>query len=235
MHIALVNHSTHFAKKLSTVRLMAHAINRQLSKHVAPAWGMNAWACVYYSDESHVPAIAYKLFLFDNADQAGALGYHDQDPNGMPYGRVFVDTVLQNSGTEIDGPNSVSVTASHEAVEIFGDPQVGSWDQMPDGRLTAHELCDAVEGDSYDINVTGTNVAVSNFLLPEWFDTKPEVEKFDYLGKLSEPFTMTPGGYIIVMKGGKVSQVFGDTFPAFRGAMKLSHGSRTARRLKTIA
>lgn len=235
MHIALVNHSAHFAKKLSTVRLIAHAINRQLSKHVAPAWAMNAWTCVYHSDEAVVPANTYKLFLFDNADQAGALGYHDQDPNGIPYGRVFVETVLRNSGTEIDGPSSVSVTASHEAVEIFGDPQVGSWDQMPDGRLTAHELCDAVEDDSYSINVTGTNVSVSNFLLPEWFDTNPEIAHFDYMSKLTKPFTMTPGGYLIVMKGGTVSQVFGDTFPAFRGAMKTSHGSRTSRRLKTIA
>jgi hypothetical protein len=236
MHIALVNLSEHFGPKAGLVRLIANAINTQFQKHVCPAWGATPWTCTYYSTEASVPATSYKEFLFDHADQANALGYHDQDPNGMPYGRVFVETILSNGGTETSGSNSVSVTASHEALEIFGDPQVGSWSQMPDGRLTAEELCDAVENDSYQVSVHGAIlVSVSNFLLPQWFDTNPENQKFDFMGTLSAPFTMSPGGYLIVMKGGKVSQVFGDKFAAHRGEMKKAAGSRTSRRLLAVA
>jgi len=50
------------------------------------------------------------LLLADNADVAGALGYHDQRPGQKPVGFVFVETSLKNG----DKP---SVTLSHEVLE----------------------------------------------------------------------------------------------------------------------
>jgi len=129
----------------------------------------------------------------------------------------------------------VSAVASHEAIEIFGDAEVSTWNSTPGGDLTAHELCDAVENDTYTIPMNGTNVAVSNFLLPAWFDANPQIPKFDYMGNLHAPFEMSPGGYMIMMKGGRVTQVYGAKFSAHRGAMKLQPGSRTLRRLATVA
>jgi len=109
----------------------------------------------------------------------------------------------------------VSATISHEACEIMGNPEINSWRQMISGTLTAQELCDAVENDVYNISINGKQVSVSNFLLPAWFDYSPEAgSKFDYLGKLKAPFTMTSGGYLILMTKGKVSNVFGSTAAA---------------------
>lgn len=210
MIIALLNKSARYINNPAVLNLMASAVSQQLIKHVCPAWAMNAWQCVFYPDEKAVPAGAYRLWLLDNADQADALGYHDQDPSGVPYGKVFVNPIVQSGGTDYAGPNSVSVTISHEACEIVGDPEINSWRQINDSKLTCQELCDAVEGDAYPIPVNGKNVFVSNFLLPSWFDQMPQKgSKFDYMGKLKAPFTMTKGGYMIMMVGGRVDQIFG--------------------------
>ena len=210
MIIAILNKSKRYVNNPNLLTQIASAVNIQLLQHVAPAWGINPWQCVFYPNENMVPPSAYRLWILDDADQANALGYHDQDPNGVPYGRVFVNPIISNKGTDCSTNNSVSVTISHEVCEIVGDPEVNAWRQMNNGKLTCQELCDAVEGDAYPINVNGTNIFVSNFLLPAWFDMVPVKEsKFDYLGKLKAPFTMTKGGYMIIMAGGRVTNIFG--------------------------
>lgn len=210
MLIAILNKSTRYTNNANVLNQIAAAVNTQLVQHVCPAWSITPWQCVFYPNETMVPAGAYRLWILDDTDQAQALGYHDQDPNGVPYGRVFVKPIIQSGGTDFNGANSVSVTISHEVCEIVGDPEVNAWRQMNNGKLTCQELCDAVEGDAYPVAVNGTNIFVSNFLLPAWFDMIPvKGSKFDYLGKLKAPFTMTKGGYMIIMTGGKVSNVFG--------------------------
>jgi len=230
--IALLNQSTVVSG--SDCRLIAQAIDKQLKKHAVPAWGSASnWSCAaYITNPNAAPASAYDLVILDDADQAGALGYHDQDPNGRPYAKAFAKTVLDNGGDIRTSANSVSVTASHEALEIFGDPQAGYWSQMPSGKLIAMELCDPVEEDSYLISVglTLIKVPVSNFVLPSYFDTMPQDQKFDYLGNLSAPFSMTSGGYQILMTAGKVSQKFGKAFPKWKKAGKKFPAARTAKR-----
>jgi hypothetical protein len=209
MIIALLNKSSRYAANGDLLTTMAAAVSQQLGV-VASLWGMQAWSCIYFADEKSVPAGAYKLWVLNDADQADALGYHDQDPSGTPYGRVFVNPIIKSGGTDFTGPNSVSATISHEACEILGDPEVNVWRQLPDGRLTCQELCDAVEGDAYPILINGKNIFVSNFLLPPWFDYSPKAgSKFDYMSKLKAPFKMTKGGYMIMMSGGRVSYLYG--------------------------
>lgn len=230
MIIALLNRSMRYNNNLDLLRLMATAVNQQLNTQVAPAWGMVPWTCVFYEDASKVPAGSYRLWVLDNADQAGALGYHAQDPYGQPYGRVFVQPIISAGGTDTVGSLSVSATISHEACEIMGNPEINSWRQMASGNLTAQELCDAVEDDFYNISVKGKQVSVSNFLLPAWFDYAPEVgSKFDYLGKLKAPFTMTKGGYLILMTKGKISSIFGSTAAANHFAKNTSKFHAAAR------
>jgi len=210
MLIALLNKSTRYASNGTLLSQMASAVNEQLSKHVAPAWGLTGWSCVYFNNEADVPAQAYRLWILNNADQADALGYHDQDPKGNPYGRVFVNTIIQSGGTDFSTPNSVSVTISHEACEILGDPEVNSWRQMNDGTLTCQELCDAVESDAYPIVVNNKKIYVSNFLLPAWFDYAPiAAAKFDYMKKLKSNFSMTKNGYMIIMNAGNIDYLYG--------------------------
>ena len=52
---------------------------------------------------------------------------------------------------------------------------------------------------------------MSNFVHPAWFEPfkHPPGTKFDHLGLLKKPFSMTKGGYVIIKKKGKVTEVFG--------------------------
>ncbi|HXP45295.1 MAG TPA: hypothetical protein VN833_33940 [Candidatus Acidoferrales bacterium] len=56
------------------------------------------------------------IVLLNDSDQANALGYHDLATEGLPVGKVFAVSDL-NAGT------SSTVTASHELLELLGDPQ----------------------------------------------------------------------------------------------------------------
>lgn len=185
------------------VERMTAAVGKQLAQDVAPVHGM-------------VPALEFvphggtpngaPCYIIDQPDVDGALGYHDEGADGVPYIKVFVAPTLENGGTATSGPNSVSVTLSHEILELVGDGPANAWVDGPDGSDFARELCDAVEGDSYDID----GVSVSNFVFQAFFDPKAQAgSKFDQLGKLSAPFTMTAGGYQIHRtEPGSVEQVF---------------------------
>src|SRR5438445_751400 len=110
--------------------------------------------------------------LADDAEQAGALGYHAETPDGRPYGRVFVGPVLDHGGGWLEGQLSVSTVVSHECCELFCDPNVNLWADDAQGRAYAVEACDPVEADSYEVSVEGRVVAVSNFVHPAWFDAR---------------------------------------------------------------
>ncbi len=205
---ALVNESTLVSDAQAAT--MAHAVSYQLAAHVAPAWERSPGSMAFYP-KGHAPPLGAVLFhLVDVLPEApDALGYHDE-ASGKPYARIGCKVVLDNGGSILDGALSISSVLSHEAAEAFGDLDVNGWRDMPDGRQTAEELCDAVQGDSYTVAIAGTYVSVSNFLLPAWFDRQSKSGPWDYMRKLHKPFTMTRGGYLIVRKAGAETEVFGD-------------------------
>jgi hypothetical protein len=186
------------------VKKMTLACGKQLAQHVAPILGLTP--AIEYVPKGGKPTYGNcPATIDDTPDVPGALGYHDEDDNAVPYIKVF--TISLDSGGEVlTGDQAVSVTLSHEVLELTGDAPANRWVDGPGGMDYAFELCDAVEGDTYEID----GVAVSNFVLPAWFDPKAKAgESFDYLGKLTAPFTMTAGGYMIVRtEPGKVTQVF---------------------------
>lgn len=227
LHIAVLNRSTRVSVA-DAVRMTA-ACSRQLRLHASPAWNRAVPGVAFIADETHLMPGVCPVYLFDNSDEAGALGYHDQTPAGLPYGRVFAGTVLDNNGTVLTGDNSVSVTLSHELLELFGDPECNLWATASDGYDYAVELGDPVEADSYIMS--GTGVSVSNFATPAYFDEAPEEDaRFDYLGRLIAPFSMTAGGYLIRKKSGKVSQVYGASYPEWKLSGKTHPAARSAHR-----
>ena len=115
-------------------------------------------------------------------------------------GKVFVETTL--AAHEV-----VSVTACHELFEMVIDPIANLWALADDGTEYAYEMCDPVEEDTFVVD----GIEMSNFVHPSWFEPfkHPPGTKFDHLGRLSKPFSMTKGGYVITMKSGKVKEVFG--------------------------
>jgi hypothetical protein len=240
MLIAVVNKSARITHDQAVA--MTAACNAQMMAHVAPLW--RAWPATVAlcSSESTVPANASPIYLFDSPDQPNAEGWHSEDPHGRVYGKVFANPVLDNGGTVLSGANSVSGVLSHECIEAWGDPQVNRWIEGPDGKLYADERADPVEMDSYDVNVGGAHVAVSNFILPAWCDDSPPAHsQFDYMHRLTAPFTMTRGGYMVYREAGTEQQTFGRVvaefgieYPEWKKPGKMHVAARTARRGVTL-
>ena len=229
MLIAVINESTLVTN--DQVNTMCLAIQVQLDLHVLPAWNMKTAAIKFYANKATVPGYAWVVNMLDNSTQAGALGYHSLD-NDVVDAFIFAQPVLSNGGAPLvfdpanPGQYTVSATLSHEVCEMIGDRFANGFSlgpQIAQGNLYAQELCDPVENDSYGIMVGTTNVAVSNFIFPAWLN--PEATKanmpFDYLKKLTAPYTMDAGGYMIVATVSNEGQVtakhvFGDAMPQWR-------------------
>lgn len=199
--IVIVNKSTLPGLSAALPAIVA-ALGAQLANDVAPVWGAVPALKLGTAPEAGESAIT----IVDALDVDGALGYHDE-AGGIPRGFVGTKPIIDNGGTISSGPNSVSVTLSHELLEMVGDESANLWADGPDGADYARELCDAVEGDSYEID----GIAVSNFVYPAFFDPQADsAEKLDHLGKVTAPFGMTAGGYQIRRsEPGQVSQVWG--------------------------
>ncbi len=234
MFIAVINQSTMVSN--ADVATMCQAIQTQLNLHVLPAYNMKSVTVAFYADASKTPGYAWLVSVLDNSTQAGALGYHSED-NDKVDGFIFAQPVLANKGVVLYDPTnpqnvSVSSVLSHEILEMVGDRYANGWADgtvITAGSEYAQELCDPVENDSYAVQVAGAHVSVSNFVFPSWFNpeaTKTANMPFDYLKKLSAPFTMTTGGYMIVRVGGRVTQVFGKEMPEWKKQMKRDRGKR---------
>lgn len=228
--ITIINQSTLVSN--DDVALMTRACWTQLRDHAAPAWAKVPLPVVYATDASAAPPGSWVIAVLDNADQAGALGYHDITSGDIVYGKVFAGPVLDNGGNALTAALSVASVLSHEVLETFVDPNCNLWADR-DGRTSiALEVGDPVESDSYVIQVDATPVMVSNFVTQKWFDPygKRRSGGFDYMGKCTAPFQMTRGGYIIKMRDGAVTQQFGEHFPEWKKASKEFKLARTARR-----
>jgi len=228
MLIAVINESTMVSD--SDVDTMCKAIQIQLNLHVFPAWNMKSGTIQFYADKNKVPGYAWLIHILDTPTVAGALGYHSED-NGKVDAFIFCQPVLSNAGVvlyDINNPQNVSVSSvlSHEVLEMVGDKFADFWADGPSiaqGSEYALELCDPVEGDSYSVLVGTQPVSLSNFVFPSWFNQQATAANmpFDYLHKLSAPFTMTAGGYMIVRQSGNVSQVFAAGMPEWKKALKV--------------
>ncbi|MGH7053673.1 MAG: hypothetical protein ACREFA_07635 [Stellaceae bacterium] len=191
IQIAAINESATVAD--AQVPAVVAALQRQVREHFAPAWGIDAQLSV--SARGAVPAPdSWQLVLLDDSDQADALGYHETTAAGLPLGKVFVRTSTQ------DGENW-PVCASHELLEMLADPWVCdtvlAQTSESAGTLYPREVCDAVEGATYEID----GVQVSDFVLPAyWFPAVPGVTlagPFDWLKQLQAPLpALLPGGYL---------------------------------------
>ena len=223
MLIVVINKSTLVSNY--EVKLMTLGVAKQARDHAAPAWDVRPPKVEYRDSEAAAEPGSLKVLLFDDADVAGALGYHSDGPDGLPYGRVFVKITQKYNA-------SVSGVLSHEVLELMMDPQANYWADNYNEKLSyALEVADPVENDYYNVDVDGKPVEVSNFVLPSWFDSNPPAgAKFDWLGKLSKPFTMTNKGYVIIRDQGADRTVFGSKYPDWKKELKLGSASRTKRR-----
>lgn len=186
--IAIINKSS----VVTTDELAAaiDAIQIQVTRDFAPEWGTTA-KLVVIDEPAEAEPDAWFVFIVDNTDQDGALGYHDVTDKGIPVTKVFAKTD-QKYGL------NWTVTLSHEVLEMLGDPNINLL-VLHDRKLYSYETADAVEDDEMGYLING--VRVSNFVFPSWFEDfwKPDQVRFDYCGAVSRPFEIAPGGYASVL------------------------------------
>jgi hypothetical protein len=191
------------------------AMQAYVDQNVAPVWGTPAK--LIKSDD--FVANAWAMVFLDDADQPGALAYHDLTPDGLPVSKVFVKTTLQNNSL-------VSVSASHELVEMLVDPAINLLTTGPDPNLIyAYESADPVEETDFPVN----GIAMSNFVYPAYFEAfhQPGSIQFDQLNAVNKPFQILKGGYQIILQNGKWSQVFGSAAKKKRFAKEDRRGHRS--------
>ena len=224
MGISFINQSTAISD--ADVEAIAQVCNVQLQSHVAPAWDIKDPLKV----STGADPSSYPFFFVDEIPEApGALAYHFVQDDGIPAGKIGVK-VTQSAG------ESVSSAASHEAVELQCDIFCASWSYSNRLRcLVATEACDPVQGDTYQIDVGGSAIEVSNFVTPYYFTDNALGNRLDYLGTLKQTFGIAKGGYQIRMKGGSVHNVFGDDVSDALKAGKAASQARTFWRHVTMA
>ena len=159
-----------------------------------PAWGI---ACKLRTGGTP-PAGAWVVTLVDlDTTVRGALGYH-AITNGVPYGRVLVQTTLGYG-------EPVSVVLGHEVGEILADPHVNLLASTPTGVIHAVENCDAVEDTDFKIN----GIVMTNFQYPAWFEAGNTKGPYDAMKLCKAPFQLLKGGYSNIYTNGVWSQIFG--------------------------
>ena len=186
------------------VQTAIRAVNRQIQEDFEPYWFFGARLRLegpagHKPDKKRLEDLRGDaiLYLWNEPNQTDALGYHEANFKGIPFGFVYPQ-VSKKLG------ENWTVTLSHEALELLGDSQANLLVQGPHPehpqRLVYHwfEMCDAVQDETYTID----GIEVSNFVLPLYFtmDNEPG-SRNDFLGtkvkgKTLESFGVNKGGYI---------------------------------------
>jgi hypothetical protein len=205
MIISVINH-TNGQVSDEELQVAIRAINRQIKEDFEPYWSLGATLRLEgrsglqpdKENPSDMRGDAV-VYIWNEADVPGALGYHDRNFSGIPFGFVFTEL-----SREI-GENW-SVTLSHEALELIADPEVnllvmGPHPNPDEGEREVfhwYEMSDAVQAETYEID----GVQVSNFVLPLYFTGGDEfVGRNDFLGRAPngqtlKSFGINPGGYV---------------------------------------
>ena len=196
------------------------AMQEYIDKRVAPVWSTPARLV----KSANFLKDSWAVVFLDDADEPDALAYHDLTPAGLPLSKVFVRTTLKNG-------DLVSVSASHELVEMLVDPAINLMTTGPNPKLVyAYESADPVEQLTFEVR----GIPMSDFVYPSYFEAfhKPKSVRFDYLNKVKKPFEILPGGYQIVLENGKWKQLYGSKSKEKRFAREDRHGHRSEARKK---
>jgi phospholipase C len=186
------------------LQCVIRAINRQIREDFEPYWSFGAQLRLEGKigtapDKQQLAELRGDavIYLWDEVDVQGALGYHAANLRGIPYGFVFIELARELG-------ENWTVTLSHEALELVGDAQGNLLVQGPHPAYPAievfhwFEMCDAVQAQTYKID----GIEVANFLLPLYFTLgEQEGGRNDFLGRLSDgnalpSFGVAAGGYI---------------------------------------
>ena len=178
--VVLVDVDCHLAP--ADVSAVAAALQRQVLEHFSQSWSV---VCSVRAATPTVPARPdeIQIRLVKVPTMAGALGYHDVTDAGVPIAYVFPELV--------DHGDHWSSVASHELLELLGDPGIHLCVELDNGTIWDLEACDRVESSSYLID----GVQVSNFNTRDAFEPPKKGARYDWLGLSTAPNQILPGGY----------------------------------------
>jgi hypothetical protein len=161
------------------------ALQTQVSRDFAATWGIDAQ--LRLSDRAEEDEEI--LYLLDDPLQADRQGTPGRTTGGRPCGFVCVRPCLEAG-------DAWQTAASHALLEMLADPLLnlgaeGLYQGLP--AWFALEVCDPVESDTYEV----AGLPLANFVLPTWFvpGPLPDQALVDFLGRLTDPFTLAPGGH----------------------------------------
>jgi hypothetical protein len=164
----------------------AAALQKQVTRDFGPLWNVHATVNAFNSLDD-VPVDYWPIMIRTDIQTPGAAGVHE-DQDGQPF------ALVQYS-------NSWTLTASHELLEMLGDPYgnrlIAGQSIKPDqGRVRyLVEVCDPCEGWQFSYRVN--NVTLSDFFTPHFFDPTPAPGvRYSFGGNITSPRQVLRGGYI---------------------------------------
>jgi hypothetical protein len=182
--VALISETKNITS--SALGMISAAIQKQVSRDLAPIWNIEATVDAFEKLED-VPLGYWQVLIKDDIEEDAA-GIHLNDDNGQPYALVqYAD--------------DWSLTTSHETLEMLVDPSgnrsvaTNSPDPKQGRVLVLVEVSDPSEAPEFGYSVNG--VLVSDFYTPHFFDpvTAPGV-RYSFTGAIKEPRQVLDGGYI---------------------------------------
>ena len=195
--------------KSSDMFLMISALNTMLPAFCT-SWSIKQYICIAAPATVKPGNGMYCAFL-DTSDSANALAYHTEFAN-VPYGNVFVKTILKYGGAILMGSTTAPTVAqafAHEIFEMLVNQNVNVWWQMGNGTLIPSEVSDPVQGNLVSVSVGAVKVGLSDYILPAWCDPQSTQGPYNFMNTLTKPFQLAKGGYIVTMKNTTTNYVFG--------------------------
>jgi hypothetical protein len=184
IHLALVVEAPEVSSR-AALEITA-ALQRQLTRDVAPIWEVHATIDAFAALE-HVPPGYWPIIVGDHWAGVEAVGMHI-DLDGQPFAIV-------------EASPSWSLIASHEAIEMVTDPWgnrvvPGGSPMQGQGLVDVLvEVCDPVGGPSCAYTVNG--YLVSDFVTPSYYDPiAASGVRYSFTGSVDGPRQVQEGGYL---------------------------------------
>jgi hypothetical protein len=205
-HVALVS----LTRTISTSHLLqvSAAVQKQVTRDVAPLWGIRATVDTFERLED-IPNDYHPVVLFGEPDELlpqleikvgdiGAARLVEQFRAGR-IGGIHLNAYTRQPFSLIKVEDGWSVAVSHETVEMLIDPYgnrlIGAAHPLdPEERVKyLVEVCDPVQTVAYTVN----GWLVSDFYTPRFFDpVRNPAAFYSFTGAIDGPLQLADGGYI---------------------------------------
>ncbi len=209
----------------SELTRVSAALQKQALRDFGPIWDVQATVDAFVRLED-VPIGYWPIMVDLDIGFSGAAGVH-LDKDGQPFALVqFSD--------------SWSLTASHECLEMLGDPfgdRLVAGDSIkPDqGRVEyLVEVSDPSEAQEFAYTANG--ILVSDFYTPRFFDpVQASGARYSFTGAITEPRQVLKGGYLSwhdpVSDHWWQQTWFGGSAPVFRDLGVFERGAQSLREM----